>query len=181
MIGTLLKNIFEKASFNILMFALGFVGIVYLCTQQWPPHWTCLNAIIFIITYDIILIMKYLHNKIRSTLSLKKENKQWKKEVLKEYYSLPREIQDNLLRAYTCMDENKANKTRRQSRNIEHNNLCKYLKKVNFRAQKKIFAQRIPKPYVVISENNGMWIIDFDPVICKILESQKNTFKEPIR
>lgn len=175
---TVIEKIFGGTNFNKMMVVLAIEGVTYLFTKDWSG-WTILNAIIFfIVGYCLLLFIVWLYKKLKPSefrSFQKKQDKEWERSVLSFFYSLPQNVRDDLLLAHTSMDRDRVYRNKRNSSNPECISLCKKLEGFNFEVPKKGYYGTYLEPCIMITENNGVVTIVFDPVICKELEKMSTS------
>ena len=170
---TVIEKIFGGTNFNKMMVVLAIEGVTYLFTKDWSG-WAILNAIIFfIVGYCMLLFIVWLYKKLKPSefrSFQKKQNKEWERSVLSFFYSLPKDIQDALLLAYTNMDKDRVYSNQRNSADRECIYLCQKLSKVDFEVPREGLTGQYLKNCIYIYEKNGVATIIFDPIICKELD-----------
>ena len=180
---TVIGKIFGGTNFTKMMIVLAIEGVAYLFTKDWSG-WTILNAIIFfIVGYCILLFIVWLYKRLKPSefrSFKKKQDKEWKNNVLSFFYSLPQNTQDDLLVAYTSMNKDKVFYNKRNSTDWEFISMCRKLQNVDFGVPKKgYYGHYYSEPCIMITETNGVATIAFDPIICKELEKMStSTVKE---
>lgn len=178
-IETVIGKIFGGTNFTKMMVVLAIEGVTYLFTKGWSG-WTILNAIIFfIVGYCMLLFIVWLYKKLKPSefrSFQKKQEKEWKNNVLSFFYSLPQNTQDALLVAYTSMNKDKVFYNKRNSTNWEFVSLCRKLQDVDFKVPKiGYYVGYYSEPCIIITENNGVATIVFDPIICKELDKMSSS------
>ena len=179
MFETVIGKIFGGTNFNKMMVVLAIEGVAYLFTKDWSG-WTILNAIIFfIVGYCMLLFLIWLYKKLKPSefrSFQKKQDKEWKNNVLSFFYSLPQNIQDDLLVAYTSMNQDKVFYNKRNSTDWEFVSLCRKLQDFDFDVPKTgYYGHYYSEPCIMITENNGVATIVFDPIICKELDKMSSS------
>ena len=173
MFETVIGKIFGGTNFTKMMVVLAIEGVAFLLTKQWTG-WTVLNAtIFFVVGYCLLLFVVWLYKKLKPSdfrSFKKKQDKEWRNNVLSFFYSLPEDIQDALLLAYTSMDKDRVFFNQRNSSNMEHISLCQELSKVDFEVPIDGLTGQYLKNCIFIYEKNGVATIVLDPVICKELD-----------
>lgn len=182
---TVIGKIFGGTNFNKMMVVLAIEGVAYLFTKDWSG-WTILNAIVFfIVGYCMLLFLIWLYKKLKPSefrSFQKKQDKEWKNNVLSFFYSLPQNIQDDLLVAYTGMNKDKVYYNKRNSAEWEFVSLCRKLQGLDFVVPKTgYYGHYYSEPCIMITENNGVATIVFDPIICEELDKISSSLVESKR